>query len=204
MNYLIDIIIVAFLLFGFIRGFLKGFFDEISYLISLVFSIYGAIHFSYDLKILLDDYFSIDYKYNTLIAFFSMLIILVCGMAIISKIFTKLSALIPLGKSSKFLGGMLGLFKLALLLGIALNWLDRVSFMVPIFNEQQKEISVLSKPTKKTANIVFPKILDKLDSLKNLEKNQREKQEKEIQDKEYYKQQKQNEKKNKSKTYKFF
>ncbi|MGY5352201.1 CvpA family protein [Wenyingzhuangia sp. IMCC45533] len=136
MNYLIDIIVCTLLILGFYRGFKKGFFDEISYLLSLVFSIYGAIHFSYHLKVVLDKQFVLDYKYSTLIAFFGMLIIVVLGMALISKIFDKMEGLVNLGVASKYLGGLLASAKLILLLGIAFTWLESVSFMLPVFNKQ--------------------------------------------------------------------
>jgi len=43
----IDIIIVALLIFGLVRGFMKGFFVEVTSLVALAIGLYGAIHFSF-------------------------------------------------------------------------------------------------------------------------------------------------------------
>ena len=51
---IIDIVLAALLLFGFIRGLFKGLFVEIASLVALVLGIYGAIHFSYFAADLID------------------------------------------------------------------------------------------------------------------------------------------------------
>ncbi len=185
MEYILDIIIGAVLIFGLIKGYSKGLFDELASLLSLVLGIYGAIHFSYFLKNLLAEHFQMDHKYNSLIAFFGTLVIIILGISLIGKLFTKLAKLVSLGLINKILGGAFGVLKLGLLLGLLLGWLQRVDFMLPFITKEQKEASILYKPTKDLANVVFPKILDKLEDLQFLEQDQREKQEKDDQDKEY-------------------
>lgn len=185
MKYILDIIIGAVLIFGLIKGYSKGLFDELASLLSLVLGIYGAIHFSYFLKNLLAEHFQMDHKYNSLIAFFGTLVIIILGISLIGKLFTKLAKLVSLGLINKILGGAFGVLKLGLLLGLLLGWLQRVDFMLPFITKEQKEASILYKPTKDLANVVFPKILDKLEDLQFLEQDQREKQEKDDQDKEY-------------------
>ena len=44
---IIDIVLAALILFGFVRGLFKGLFVEIASLLALVLGIYGAIHFSF-------------------------------------------------------------------------------------------------------------------------------------------------------------
>ena len=44
---ILDIILIALLVFGLVRGFFKGLFVEVASLIALVAGVYGAIHFSY-------------------------------------------------------------------------------------------------------------------------------------------------------------
>ncbi|MGY6649304.1 CvpA family protein [Wenyingzhuangia sp. IMCC45574] len=185
MEYIVDIVIGAILVYGLIKGFSKGFFDELASLLSLVLGIYGAIHFSYFLKEILAEHFQMDHKYNSLIAFFGTLIIIILGISLIGKLFTKLAKMVSLGFLNKLLGGLFGVLKLGLLLGVLLGWLERVNFILPIISKEQKEASILYEPTKNLANVVFPKILDKLEDLKFLEQEQREKQEKEDQEREF-------------------
>lgn len=185
MEYVVDIVIGAILIFGLIKGFSKGFFDELASLLSLILGIYGAIHFSYLLKDVLAQHFQMDHKYNSLIAFFGTLIIIIIGISLIGKLFTKLAQLVSLGFLNRILGAVFGTIKLALLLGLLLGWLERVNFMLPLIPEEHKKDSILYEPVKNLSNVVFPKILDKLEDLKFLEQNQREQQEKEAQDKEY-------------------
>ena len=57
---ILDVIIVALLVFAFVRGFVKGFFVEVASLVALVGGIWGAIHFSYFAVALLEDYVDWD------------------------------------------------------------------------------------------------------------------------------------------------
>ena len=63
-----DIIILALLLFGFIRGLFKGLFIEIASLVALITGVYGAIHFSYFVGNFLANRVSWDEKFVTIIS----------------------------------------------------------------------------------------------------------------------------------------
>ena len=72
-----DIIIAAFLLFGFVRGIMKGLFIEIASLVALIAGVYGAIHFSYFISDYLKESVSWSQEYISLAAFAGTFIVII-------------------------------------------------------------------------------------------------------------------------------
>jgi membrane protein required for colicin V production len=158
---LIDIILGALLLFGLIRGVMKGFFVEIASLVALVAGVYGAIHFSNFAAEFLDSKVDWDEKYINIVAFAITFVIIVLIIALAGKALTKLADFAALGILNKLLGGVFGTLKIGLILSVLLIVFDTMNNSIPFADQENLEESILYKPVKSLAPMIFPSILNK-------------------------------------------
>lgn len=154
-----DIIIVAFLLFGFIRGLFKGLFLEIASFIALIAGIYGAMHFSYLIKDLLAPLVTWEEKYSTLVSFAITFIVIVLVITLIGKLFTKIADFASLGILNKLLGGIFGTLKIAFVLSLILLIYSKLNHKIPFLSAEQQEKAVLYEPLKNLAPNIFPEFV---------------------------------------------
>lgn len=157
----IDIVLVALLLFGMIRGFIKGFFVEIASLLALVAGVYGAIHFSDFAATFLQDKTEWNEKTINIVAFAITFVIIVLAIALAGKALTKLANFASLGILNKLLGGLFGALKIGLILSVILIVFDSMNSTVPFTDEHTIEDSILYAPVKSLAPMIFPTILNK-------------------------------------------
>lgn len=157
----LDIILAALLLFGLIRGLMKGLFVEVASLVALVAGVYGAIHFSDFAATLLQDKTNWDEKTINITAFAVTFVIIVLVIALAGKALTKLADFAALGILNKLLGGVFGALKIGLILSVILIVFDSMNSTIPFASEDELEESVLYKPVKSLAPMLFPSILNK-------------------------------------------
>ncbi|MFD2915139.1 CvpA family protein [Psychroserpens luteus] len=158
---IIDIILGALLLFGLIRGVMKGLFVEVASLVALVAGIYGAIHFSNFAAEFLDSRLDWEEKYINIVAFAVTFVIIVLIIALAGKALTKLADFAALGIINKLLGGVFGALKIGLILSILLIVFDNMNNAIPFADKEDLEDSILYKPVKGLAPLIFPGILNK-------------------------------------------
>jgi membrane protein required for colicin V production len=158
---IIDIILGALLLFGLIRGVMKGLFVEVASLVALVAGIYGAIHFSNFAAEFLDSRLDWEEKYINIVAFAVTFVIIVLVIALAGKALTKLADFAALGILNKLLGGVFGALKFGLILSILLIVFDNMNNAIPFADKEDLEDSILYKPVKSLAPLIFPSILNK-------------------------------------------
>lgn len=151
-----DIILTAFLLFGFIRGLMRGLFVEVASLVALVAGIYGAIHFSYFIGAYLAEFVDWEEQYITVASFALTFAIIVLAISLAGKLLTKIADFAALGLLNKILGGVFGLLKIGLILSIILLVFSKLNNTVPFISEDQQRNSVLYEPVKNLAPILFP------------------------------------------------
>lgn len=156
---IIDIILAALLLFGFIRGLFKGLFVEIASLLALVLGIYGAIHFSYFAADLLDSKVDWNEKTINIVAFAITFVIIVLAISLAGKALTKLADFAALGILNKLLGGVFGALKIGLILSVLLIVFNKLNNTLPFMEEEDLEESVLYEPVKSLAPMLFPNII---------------------------------------------
>ncbi len=160
---IIDIIIGALLLFGLIRGFSKGLFVEVASLVALVAGVYGAIHFSNFAAGLLENKFDLEQKYINSVAFAITFIIIVIAIALAGKALTKLANFAALGILNKLLGGLFGMLKIGLILSVILIVFDTMNKAVVFVDKDDLKNTILYKPVKGLAPLIFPNILNDQD-----------------------------------------
>ncbi|MBA6151740.1 CvpA family protein [Gelidibacter maritimus] len=163
-----DIVLIAFIGLGLVRGLMKGFFVEIASVIALIAGVYGAIHFSNFAETFIDENSQWDEKTVNIVAFAVTFLIIVLAIALAGKALTKLADFAALGIVNKLLGGLFGALKIALILSVVLNIFDSMNRAIPMTDEKTVEDSALYSPVKSLVPMIFPLILEKK---KELEEN---------------------------------
>lgn len=158
MNVL-DIILGALLLFGLVRGFMKGLFVEVASLVALIAGVYGAIHFSSFTANFLMDRTEWNEKTINLAAFAITFVVIIIAISLAGKALTKLADFAALGILNKLLGGVFGALKIGLILSVLLIVFSKMNSVIPFVGDEDIEESVLYKPVKSLAPIIFPNII---------------------------------------------
>lgn len=156
---IIDIVLGALILFGFVRGIMKGLFVEIASLLALILGVYGAIHFSYFAAELLDTKFEWNEKTINIVAFAVTFVIIVLAISLAGKALTKLADFAALGLLNKLLGGVFGGLKIGLILSILLIVFNKLNSTLTFVDDEQIEESILYKPVKSLAPMIFPTLI---------------------------------------------
>lgn len=164
---ILDIILLAFLFFGFIRGLWSGFFVSLASLISLIVGIFVAIKFSSFTAEFLRNNLSQEWKYIEIIAFAITFITVVIGIALLAKIFTKMADFSGLGWVNKILGGVFGLLKTIVILSIFLHFFEKINQNHSWVSEEKSEESILYKPVSEISEIIFPALTEWFEHLKS-------------------------------------
>lgn len=154
-----DIIITALLLFGFVRGLMKGLFVEVASLVALVAGVYGAIHFSYFIGDWLKDSVEWDEKYISLAAFAGTFVVIILVISLAGKLLTKIADFASLGILNKILGGAFGALKIGLILSVVFIFFGKMNDTIPFVSQETLNESILYKPVKKIAPMIFPSII---------------------------------------------
>ncbi len=166
-----DIVLLVFLLFGFIRGLMKGLFVELASLIALIAGVYGALHFSYFASGFLEGYVDWEEKYITIVAFTITFIAIVIVIAMLGKLFTKMADFAALGFLNKLLGGIFGILKIGMILSILLIVFDKLNKSIPFTSKDVTKDSMLYEPVRDLAPMLFPNFLtiieDEIDEIGN-------------------------------------
>ncbi len=156
---IVDIVLGALLLFGLIRGMFKGLFVEVASLLALVLGVYGAIHFSYFVADFLEPRVDWNEKTMNIVAFAITFVIIVLVISLAGKALTKLADFASLGLLNKLLGGVFGALKIGLILSILLIVFNKLNKTLPFVDDADLEESVLFKPVKSLAPMIFPNII---------------------------------------------
>lgn len=155
MNF-IDLIIVALLLLGAIRGFTDGFIKELASLLALVLGIWGAIKFSTFTAARMYDYFDMTGKYVGIVAFLITFIIIVILIHFIGLLVDKFVDTMALGFFNRLIGIVFGAFKTALILSVILVILNAIDAKVKFLPREKIEKSKFYNPIADIAPALFP------------------------------------------------
>ncbi|MEO1031329.1 MAG: CvpA family protein [Bacteroidota bacterium] len=156
---IIDIILAALILFGFIRGLFKGLFVEIASLLALVLGVYGAIHFSYFAADVLESRVDWNEKTINIVAFAITFVIIVLAISLAGKALTKLADFAALGMLNKLLGGVFGALKIGLILSVLLIVFSKLNKTLPFMEKEDLDKSALYEPVKSLAPMIFPNLI---------------------------------------------
>lgn len=156
----IDIVLAALLLFGLVRGFMKGLFVEVASLVALVGGVYGAIHFSNFAASYLESKTEWSEQTINITAFAITFVIIIVVIALAGKALTKLADFASLGILNKLLGGVFGMLKIGLILSVVLIVFNKMNDTITFIDEENINDSILYKPVKSLAPMIFPSIIN--------------------------------------------
>lgn len=154
-----DILLAILLVFGLVTGYFKGFIVEISSLASLILGIYVAMHFSHFLANILNKVSDIQPSLVQIISFAGTFFLVVLGIGLAGKFFTKLAEKIHLGFLNNILGAVFGLVKIALIVSIVLIVFDKLNSTIPFVSKEKVDNSTLYEPIKNFGTKVFPTLI---------------------------------------------
>lgn|SRR5690606_7427746 len=165
MNFL-DLILAVILLYGLIKGLWKGLFVELASLISLLLGVYLSIKFSGFTADFIREKFSSDSEYLEIIAFAITFILVVIGVVLLAKVFTKIADFSGLGWVNRLFGALFGLIKMIFILSIFLHFFQKINANGALVSEEKLNQSVLYNPVVKASEFVFPTISGWFDKAK--------------------------------------
>lgn len=81
-------------------------------------------------------------------------------VSLAGKILTKIANFAALGIVNKILGGIFGLLKISLIISVVLTFFMSMNNAIPFVNKEQLNQSVLVKPIKNLAPMLFPSFIN--------------------------------------------
>ena len=165
-----DIIIGILLVFGLYQGIKNGLFVEIASIVSFILGVFLAIKFSYVVKSFLEDFVSWNPQSIQITAFVLTLILVVIGVHLLAKIFTKVADFAFLGWANKLAGGVFSVLKTALLIGIVLNLLQKINIDNQFISKEKQENSLLYRPIVETTAFMMPMVTNWIGDVKAIYK----------------------------------
>lgn len=163
----LDIIILIVLGFGLVKGFFKGLFVELASLIGLVAGVYGAYYFSGYCANFLREHFSWNEDYLQISAFALTFLLILLSIIVAGKALTKLADFAALGLLNKFLGGLFGLLKMTVIIGVLIMLFALINSNLVLVEEKTLQTSIFYEPIKAIASNIFPDILETIISEKS-------------------------------------
>ena len=154
----IDIIIGGFLLYGFLRGIWNGLFVELASFLSLLVGIWAALKFSNTLNLMLQSIVSWSPKTIMVVSFALTFILVFIAITMLAKVFTTLFSFAGLGIFNKILGGVFGIFKMVLIVGVSLGIFEKVNFANHFAEKETLEKSLFYFPVLNTATSIYPSL----------------------------------------------
>lgn len=151
-----DIIFGAFLLFGLYIGLKNGLFVELASIVSFFIGLFIAYKFSYFMRAILEDHVSWDPNTIQICAFIITLLLVVIGIHLLAKIFTKIADFAFLGWLNRLAGGFVALLKAIILLGILLVLIEKINIDNAIISKEKQEASFFYRPIVVTTNWLLP------------------------------------------------
>ena len=150
MSY-IDIFLGVLLGFGIFKGIKNGLIVEFASLVSFFVGIYIAVKFSSVVGSFIG-----DSKSSKVLAFVVTFILVLVGIHLLAKVFSKIASALFLGLINTIGGGIFGALKTALILGVILSLFLKVNINDTIISKETQESSLFFNPILKTSEFMLP------------------------------------------------
>lgn len=154
----LDIILGGFLAYGLIKGIWKGLFVELASLVALILGIYIAIKFSSLIGAVMVKWIEWNSKYIEITAFALTFILVVIGIVLLGKLFTKIAEFASLGWLNRIAGGFFGTLKILLILSIILHYFQKLNYNDILIKDETINKSIFFNPILVVFTTVFPVI----------------------------------------------
>lgn len=152
----IDIILGGLLGYGFAKGIWKGLVSELAGVVSLLLGIFIAIKFSGFVARFFSGNINEYPKHAAVVAFIITFVAVVVGVALLSKIVTKLADFSGLGIANRLLGGIFGCIKMILILSVVLHFFLKINTNHLFAEQKTLDNSLFFNPIMKVSDLIFP------------------------------------------------
>jgi len=153
---LLDIIILVCFIPALIKGISKGFIDQAFSLVSLILGVWLSFHFSTPVSSWLHGFLDVNPTVLQVIVFALILIVVVFGLRLVGNMVEKLIKIAMMGWLNRLLGVAFAFFTTFLLVGLLVILFDTLNTTLSIVPQETIDSSLLYKPIKDIAGIVFP------------------------------------------------
>lgn len=158
----IDIFLGVLLGYGIFKGIRNGLIVEFASLISFFVGIYIAVKFSSVVGGFIG-----DSKSAKVLAFVLTFILVVIGIHLLAKVFSKIASALFLGLINRIGGALFGGLKTALILGVILSLFQKVNLNDALVSKETQEESLFFNPILKTSEFMLPVLTDWFKDLKS-------------------------------------
>lgn len=142
----IDISILIIVGAGFVFGLFKGLVRELASLAAIVLGIYGAKLFSSLLVPLVVDMLGVSEKVAQPLSYVVLFIAIAVALLILARTVDKVFDAVSLGGLNKFLGGVFGALKYALIISVLINVFEPLNQKFRFMSEEKQLNSVTYRP----------------------------------------------------------
>lgn len=142
----IDISILIIVGAGFVFGLFKGLVRELASLAAIVLGIYGAKLFSSLLVPLVVDMLGVSEKVAQPLSYVVLFIAIAVALLILARTVDKVFDAVSLGGLNKFLGGVFGALKYALIISVLINVFEPLNQKFQFMSEEKQQNSVTYRP----------------------------------------------------------
>lgn len=142
----IDISILIIIGAGFVFGLFKGLVRELASLAAIVLGIYGAKLFSSMLVPLVVDMLGVSEKVAQPLSYVVLFIAIAVALLILARTVDKVFDAVSLGGLNKFLGGVFGALKYALIISVLINVFEPLNQKFRFMSEEKQQNSVTYRP----------------------------------------------------------
>ena len=158
----IDIIIAVLLVIGFISGLRDGLVKQVAGLAGLIGGLLLGRTFYMPLGEWIAQTFSISSEAAHITAFITILVIVPLLFSLVGWLVSKILSVICLGWINRLLGGLVGVLKFALLVGVFITGIEFFDKHDSFISEQKKMDSVLYYPIYDATSVFFDGVKEEL------------------------------------------
>lgn len=157
LNY-VDVILGIPLIYGFIKGIKRGLVFEVASLVSLILGIWGAVQFSDFTGNFLSKNLGWNFENLNIVALIVTFVAIVVAVHFVARFIDKVVDMVALDFLNKGLGGVFGLLKIMLILGIVIFIVNLMEINLGIFSAEVLDNSVLYNGILNLTDKVLPMI----------------------------------------------
>jgi membrane protein required for colicin V production len=166
MNW-IDLIIGLVLAYSFYNGFKNGLILELTFVLALILGVFAAYFYASMVAVYLDNWLNWSAAMINLTAFILTFLIVVIVVNMLGKLISQIIGMIALGFVNKIAGGVFGILKVLLLIGIVFLVADAIKAHFNLFEYKVVQSSIFLDFFQREIIEHFPVIVDFIEEKAN-------------------------------------
>lgn len=170
----IDLIILLVLAIGFMFGCIKGVIKQAFSLGGLIAGLILGSFLSKPVSVFLLDSIKMSEKTASVVAFILILIIVPLVFTLLGNVLSKIFKAANLGFLDRLAGGLFGMLKFTIFMGLAIQLLEYTGLSEKLINKDEEHQSRFYEPVRKTTdkclNWAWQHVMEQKERIENLEK----------------------------------